>query len=175
MAADTTLQTKEPALEPTQTLDVSPDIEQVVEGIGLRIPRSALLYQCPECGTWNVLIIKNTTIRRNLELGSKRAKLSAQRQQPCSGCGKHGKRLHSGRQTRIVALIDASKAKQLLDLRAVAEELNAMQCESGELATEHDANTAWFSMSKHRNQGRGRKYWGLPFRRWANILNGGDF
>ena len=180
MGQETT--TEEHAPEPPENLEEvessrtpgALDEDMVIQSIGITAPKSALLYKCPRCGTWNVLIMRNTTIRRSLELGSKRAKLTMQRQQPCTGCGLIGVRLHSTRQTRIVGLVNASKRKQVLDLRAVAEELNALQEESGEPATEHDANTAWFAMSKHRKQGKGRKYWGLPFRRWANICNGGE-
>jgi hypothetical protein len=175
MGTAETTQTQEPELEFADHLGTPPEnFEEVVEGIGLRVPRSALLYSCPACGYWNVLIMQNSTINRTLTHGSKRAKLSAQRQQPCTQCGKFGLRLHSTRQTRIVAQIDASKAKQLLDLRAVAEEMNAMLEIDGETPTEHDANAAWFAMSKNRRQGKGRKYWGLPFRRWAATLNKGE-
>jgi hypothetical protein len=82
-------------------------------------------------------------------------------------------RLHSTQQSRIIAQVDARKRKQVLNLNAVAEELNALQDDTGEPATEYDANKAWFSMNKLLKQGKGRKWWGMPFRRWAKTLEQG--
>lgn len=147
--------------------------EEVAQGVGIIRPKSALLWRCPKCDTWNVSTHKNSTLDRTLQLGSRVAKFTVQKQQPCKGCGAHGMRLHSTQQSRIIAQVDARKRKQVLNLNAVAEELNALQDDTGEPATEYDANKAWFSMNKLLKQGKGRKWWGMPFRRWAKTLEQG--
>ena len=148
-------------------------VDDVAEGVGLKKPRSALLYACPKCNQWNVVVVRNTTIQRNFTEGSLKAKLTVGKAQACASCGSFGFRLHSTRQSRIVAMVDASKSNQVRNLRAVAEELNVLQDETGEMATEHDANRAWFAMNRNLVQGAGKKYWGLPFRRWTtNVTRG---
>jgi hypothetical protein len=137
--------------------------------IGIHRPRSALLWCCPQCGHFNVSEHYDTTINRTLNLGSFKAKLTVGKRQACSSCGGFGFRLHSENGSRVIARIDASKHKQRRNLQAVAEELNAQIDEGGE-PTEHDANAAWFRMNKLLKQGKGRKWWGLPFRRWRDTM-----
>ena len=158
---------------PTQTNEAStrPHHETVAQGIGLRVPRSALLYRCPKCGSWNVDEWKNTTIDRTLTHGSRKAKLHVNPNRACTTCGAHGNRLHSEYRTCIIAQVDASKRKQVKNLQAVAEELNALQDDTGEPATDKDANKAWFAMNKLLKQGKGRKWWGMPFRRWQATMS----
>ena len=115
---------------------------------------------------WGVSEHKNATINKNLKEGSFVGKLTLGTAQACPTCGAFGFRLHSTQQSRVIAQVDASKRKQVNNLRAVAEELNALQDDTGEPATEHDANKAWFAMNKLLKQGKGRKWWGMPFRRW---------
>ena len=142
---------------------------QVAADIGIMPRRSALLWRCPSCMHYNVSEHYDATINRTLNLGSFRAKLTVGKKQACSNCGKFGFRLHSEAGSRVIARIDASKHKQRRNLQAVAEELNAIIEEGGE-PTEHDANAAWFRMNKLLKQGKGRKYWGLPFRRWRDTV-----
>jgi len=145
--------------------------ENIAQEMGLIQPRSALLWSCPKCDSWNISEHKNTTINRTLSLGSRKAKLTVNPNRACASCGAHGMRLHSEYRTRVIAQVDASKRKQVKNLQAVAEELNALQEDTGEMATEHDANKAWFSMNKLLKQGKGRKWWGMPFRRWQTTLS----
>ncbi|MAH91378.1 MAG: hypothetical protein CMA11_06365 [Euryarchaeota archaeon] len=146
-------------------------LDEVIEGIGLRRPRSAVLWSCANCTYWNVTIHNNTTITENVKRGSSKVKLCASE---CCGCGQKRARLNSAASSRIVACVDASKPKQVRNLRATAEELNCLQ-EAGEQATEHDANTAWFAMNRLLKQGKGRKYWAMPFRRWEKVQSTGAF
>jgi len=143
--------------------------EQTLEGVGIRIPKSALLWQCPKCLSWNVTIHANHAINNTLEHGSRKYKLTNQRQQPCTYCGSFGCRLWSMHNSRIMARVDANKPKQLRNLRAVAEELNCRQ-DSGKECDKHDANEAWFSVSRESKQGKGQKYWCMPIRRWAKTV-----
>jgi len=146
--------------------------EVAAEGVGIRRPRSALMWQCPKCMNWAVSEHKNATIDKNLQEGSFVGKLTVGREQKCPSCDSFGFRLHSTKQSRVIAQVDASKRKQVKNLRAVAEELNVLQDEGGEV-TEHDANKAWFAMNKLLKQGKGRKWWGMPFRRWRKTLEQG--
>lgn len=143
---------------------------EALEGVGIRIPKSALLVQCPTCLSWFVFIIANLAINNTLEHGSRRYKLTNQRQQPCPDCGMFGRRLWSLHNSRIVMRVDANKAKQLRNLRAVAEELNCQQ-DTGKECDIHDANRAWFQCSG-TEQGKGAKYWCMPIRRWQKTVDG---
>jgi hypothetical protein len=146
--------------------------EEVAKGVGIRRPRSALLWSCPKCMGWAVSEHYNDTINNNLSQGSYASKLTVSDAQKCPSCDGSGFRLHSTKYSRIIGQVDASKRKQVRNLRAVAEELNALQ-EEGEEATEHDANRSWFAMNKLLKQGKGRKWWGMPFRRWRKTLEQG--
>jgi len=165
--------TQKDELEP---LDLPPPpseerLDSVIVGIGVRRPRSALLWSCSKCGHWNVTIHNNTTIIGNINQGSSKVKLCASK---CENCGQKRARLNSANSSRVIACVDASKPKQVRNLRATAEELNALQDE-GEQATEHDANKAWFAMNRLLKQGKGRKYWAMPFRRWNGVVSKGAF
>ena len=139
-----------------------------------RPKKSALLWVCKKCGTWNVSEHFNATIKGTLQHGSRKRKLTVNPPQCCVCCGAHGMRLHSEEQSRVVARVDASKRTQALNLKAVSEELNALQDETGEPATEHDANRAWFALNPKLQQRKGSRWWGMPFRRWRKDVSERD-
>lgn len=147
--------------------------EEAAEGVGIRRRRSALLHSCAQCGMWNVSEHYNDSINGTFLHGSFARKLTVGKAQACQGCGSFGRRLHSGRYSRIIAQVDAEKRKQVRNLTAVAEELNAKQDATGEPCDERDANVAWFAMNGLLKQGKGRKWWGMPFRRWRKTVEQG--
>lgn len=143
--------------------------EQTEEQLHTIASMWAFLWCCPKCATWNVNFAHGNTIKNNINNGSFKSQWRITGR-ACEGCGKKGMTVHSNRDSSVYAVVSASKSGQVRDLNAVAENLNAIQEAEGRVCTEHDVNLSWWQTTKHSGikQGRGKKYWAMPLRRWLN-------
>ena len=98
---------------------------------------AALLWLCPnpegEHYRYNVTLHHLDTIKKNLKYGSKLAPLKAK-----CGCN-HNTRLNSQRRCHVIAMVDASKHRQVYELKEVAYRLNAGCCMSDNCPQRDDA------------------------------------
>jgi len=129
----------------------------------------AFLWCCPHCATWNVNYAHGSTIKNNILNGAFKSQWRITGN-ACEGCGKKGQTVNSNRNSYVFAVVSATKSGQVRDLKAVAENLNAIQEAEGRVCNEHDVNKSWFETTKHsgNKQGKGKKYWAIPLRRWKS-------
>ena len=79
----------------------------------------ALLSECPHCGHYAVSIHFDRTVENCVRRGSQKAPLRLK----CSHCPATF-RLHSFKQSNVLAEVDASRHRQVSAMKSVAEDLN---------------------------------------------------
>ena len=130
-------------------------------------PRWAILWVCSNCGKPHVSNHKKETVKKCIEQGSGKGQLRATGT-TCE-CGKKGQRLHSAMQSWVYGVVDYAHPNEVRNLKACAEELDARR-EQGKTSTIKDFNTAWFENVRGSKQGKGKKFWSKPIRKWRTLL-----
>jgi hypothetical protein len=96
---------------------------------------AALLWLCPspegEHYRYNVTLHHLDTIKKNLKYGSKLAPLKGNCNNDGYGCN-HNTRLNSQHRCHVIAMVDASKHRQVYELKEVAKRLNYGYCPMGD-------------------------------------------
>jgi len=150
-------------------------------------PHSAVLWVCPYCKHARVSTHPDRVIRRNVEHGSKRQRLTAIcKNEECTGIGteagfrrrrstSRGGRptvnLNSRRQSHIEALVPARHVQQVKRLREIAEAHN-IGVGIGEPMTITDRMNAW-SLQVSRAPYSPENAPPMPWRRWNALNEGG--
>ena len=88
-------------------------------------------------------------------------------------CGVSEHRLNNKYNTSVVGAVSTRKPTQVRNLEVVKEGLN-MLLDAGDLANKHKFNELWFSTTAKSGikQGKGKKYWCQPVKRWNKLLDG---
>ena len=184
----------------TQAIEASieNEITQELEANGVMY---ALLYPCTSCGRWHVSKHHWDVIRRNLEQGSARAPLKVRKMNcPCgkveqrlnSARGTHvvacvnANRPSEVRNLRVIAegmnmyvnaRLAATGTIQLMQESGnprFIPEIEVIEDNIEDMPTfdEYYINDRWFEIVRGVTQGRGRRFWCMPIRRWRNFLRG---
>jgi len=140
--------------------------------VGIRRERLAALWLC-DCGKLIVTSHLLETVKANITHGSREKQLRDGGYK-CE-CGRKNQRLNSAKSTKIIAVVPTDRPKSVRNLKYIAEALNAEneQAPQGEFPPiEHRVNSLWFASVRGVKQGKGKKFWCMPIRRWRAMLRG---
>jgi hypothetical protein len=172
--------------------DNVPETEASIENnpapeVGRISDRMALLWKC-DCDTFHVTTHKVETIQRNISYGSREAQLRDggmtcegvdYSKSPIEVCGKKNQRINSAKTTKVLAAVPCARPASVRNLRYIAEQLNILKGMTNMVGTganprgvEYTINEMWFEAARGVKQGKGKKFWCRPIRRWQAWLRG---
>ena len=134
-----------------------------------------------DCGKLIVTSHLLETVKANITHGSREKQLRDGGYE-CE-CGRKNQRLNSAKSTKIIAVVPTDRPKSVRNLKYIAEALNAenetakswdkvIAPQGKSQPIEHRVNSLWFESVRGVKQGKGKKFWCMPIRRWRAMLRG---